>query len=84
MFSLLLSPSYKHEAALPWIDQLPVSSPSKVSSFRKSNWDKGLPMLIPGIHHPMREQGSSLQACWDFPTLQMALKPWEAARKRLG
>lgn len=41
-------------------------------------------MLTSGIHHPTREQGPSPQACWDFPTLQMALKPWEAAGKRLG
>lgn len=62
---------------LGWIIQLAFSPPSKVSPLRKSNQDKGLPVLTSYIQEACPQD-------WDFPILQMALKPWEAAEKRLG
>ena len=79
-----LPPTNVRLLCLGWINQLAISSPSKVSPFRKSNRDKGLLVLASEINRPTREQGPSPQARWDFPALQTVLKPWEAAGKRLG
>lgn len=62
---------------LGWINQLAFSPSSKVSPFRKSSQDKGLPVLASEILDPSPQD-------WDFPILQMALKPWGAAEKKLG
>lgn len=63
MLSLLPSPYPKCEdTLLSWI-----SSPFKFSPFRKSNQERDLPVLTSKIHHPMREQSPSPQACWDLP-----------------
>lgn len=67
---------------LSWINWLAIIAPSKGFPFTKIN--RGLPVLTSKIHRPMREQGPSPKACWDFPALKMALKPWEAAGKWLG
>lgn len=79
-----LPPTNTRLLCFSWINQLAISSPSKVFPFRKSNHNKGLLVLSFKIYRPTKEQGPSPWACWDFPTLQMALKPWEAAGKRLG